>query len=393
MKQILTLWIVFLLALGTQAQNNNPIAKIPFELEGEHIYIRVNIENSRELEFIFDTGAGATVINSSVVEELRFKSEEIIENTGASGKVNVEIFQDKNIRLNSLELSKIDLQGASLSHLEQSIGRDIDGIIGYDLLKKYVTEINYDSSELIIFKSKRYKYRGNGKMIKIDLGKIPTAFFEISLNDSTYHKEEFILDNGAGLAMAFTTPFSKRNNLKKVMGKTYPNNTRGFSDNIAEVDIGRVKGLKILDNEYKNIPANIYNTKVGIFALEGIAGILGNEILKRYNITFDYKRKRSYWEPNHKFDSDSFKVSYSGIKIKSNSDKSKVIVDFIIPDSVTTDEIKIGDEIIEIDGIKTSDSKLNQLRELLMQNGKKIRIKFIHNNKLKEIFIDLKSLI
>lgn len=394
MKHRLTIIILLVTSFVSFVDASIPIAKIPFELEGNHIFINLSIQGSEELKFVFDTGAGGTVINSSTTKRLNLVSDRTTENSGASGTVTSEIIENVEININDIQLSKVNLQSVSLSHLEEVIGRNIDGIIGYHLLRQYVIEINYNTSELIVYQSKKYKYQGNGELIKIDLGYVPTAVFTVALTNDSYQNEEFIIDNGAGLAIAFTTPFSERNDLKNTIGKTYSNRASGFSKNKADVDVGRINKVKILGTEFTNIPVSIYNTNVGVFAHPTIAGVIGNEILKRFNITFDYKRKISYWEPNHLFDGTAFEISHSGLKLKLSSDKSKTIVDSIISETdISKSDIKAGDEIIEIDGIKAVDASLEQLRALLYQDGKKVEIKYLQDNQEKSLEILLRPLI
>lgn len=386
---------IFWVTVNGYAQNANPVTKIPFELEGNHIFIQLTINHSEQLDFVFDTGAGSTVINSETAKKLNFASSKTSTTTGASGKTQSSIIKKKSVEGKSIELDKVDLLSVPLSHLERLIGKDIDGIIGYDLLKKYVTEIDYNNSELIFFESKSYEYQGSGELIRIDIGDVPTAIFQIILKDGTYVNEEFLLDTGAGGAISFTSPFSERSQIRTKIDKTYSNNSRGLSANVAQVEVGRIKNLKILDFEFANIPVSIYDTEVGFFANKKIAGIIGNEILKRFNITFDYKRKKSYWVKNKQYINEPFYVQNSGLKLSLDANKSKIIVDHIIPNSsAAKSELKIGDEIIEIDGVKTVDSSLETIRKLLRtQSGKTIKIVYRHVGTEKELLLSLEPLI
>ena len=288
----------------------------------------------------------------------------------------------------------MDLLSVPLSHLERSIGKDIDGIIGYDLLKEYVTEINYNNSELILYESKSYEYQGSGELVKIDIGDVPTAVFQIILTDSTYIDEEFVLDTGAGGTISFTSPFSKRSKLRSKID-TYSNSSRGLSTNEAQIEVGRIKNLKILDIEFENIPVSIYDTEVGFFASKKVAGIVGNEILKRFNITFDYKRKKSYWIVNKQYINEHFYVQSSGLKLSLDSTESKIIIDGIIPNSsAAKSELQIGDEIIEIDGIKAVESSLETIRKSLRTESKKtVKIVYRRADAERELLLSLEPLI
>ncbi len=391
MKRIaIFLYITFCFTATTLAQKSNLITKIPFQLEGNHLFIQVKVNDSNNLNFVFDTGAGATSINSTTAEKLKLTGSKTTTSKGASGDVELKVIKNNTLTIRNLNLKKINLYSAPLVHLEKVFGTDIDGILGYDLLKKYVVKINYDTSEIELYASKGYKYVGNGEVVKIDLGKVPTAKAKIDLGDGNYLDGEFILDNGAGLAMGFCTPYAQKHQLKKSIGKTYSVKSRGYSSNTTIVEVGRLKELKVQKFQFSKIPVRIYNTKSGVLAHEGIAGIIGNEILKRFNITFNYKRKESYWEPNTKFKDVPYDVSYSGLKLSLDETKTRVLIDNIIlgsPSSVS--EIKIGDEIVEINGVKAKDSSLTALRKLLRQENTKVTIKCMRNDTLIEVTIHL----
>lgn len=395
MKRIVMfLCVTFYFTTVIAAQKSSLITKIPFELKGNHLFIKVKVNNSDDLQFVFDTGAGGTSINSRVAEALKLTSSKTKVSKGASGEFQLNIIKNNLITLNDISIKKVSLASAPLLHLEKVIGENIDGIIGYDLLKKYVVKINYDTSEIELYTSRGYKYTGNGERIKIGLGKVPTAMTKINLGDGNYLDAEFILDNGASLAIGFCTPYAKRNQLKTSVGKTYKIKSRGFSSNISVVDVGRLNELKVRDFQFSDIPVRIYETKSGVLAHEGIAGIIGNEILKRFNITFDYKRKVCYWEPNKIFTGTPFVVSYSGLKLSLDETKTKVLIDNIISGSPSAQsDLKIGDEILEINGEKVKNSSLGNLRKLLQQENTTAIIKCKRGDQIFEVTIHLKALI
>ncbi|GAA4276889.1 aspartyl protease family protein [Aquimarina mytili] len=395
MKRIaIFFYVTFCFTTTILAQKSNLITKIPFQLEGNHLFIKVKVNDSDNLHFVFDTGAGVTSINSTTAKRLELIGSKTTTSKGASGKIELKVVKNNELVIRDLRLKKIDLYSAPLLHLEKVLGTDIDGIIGYDIFKKYVVKINYDTSEIELYASRGYKYVGKGGLVKIDLGKVPTAKAKIDIGNGNYLDGEFILDNGAGLAMGFCTPYAQRHQLKKSIGKTYSVKSRGYSSNTTIAEVGRLKELKLQKFQFSNIPVRIYNTKSGVLAHEGIAGIIGNEILKRFNIIFDYKRKESYWEPNNMYNNVPYDVSYSGLKLSLDETKTKVLIDNIISDSPSAlSKMKIGDEIIEINGVKAKDSSLTTLRKLLRQENTKVTIKCMRNDTLIEVAIQLTAII
>jgi len=383
-QKIIFLLICYCSTIAVFAQKSSLITKIPFELEGGHLFIKVNINNSEKLDFIFDTGAGSLVVNLQTIKQINLSNEKKIKRKAI-------------IKINNLELNRnVEIQ--SLLHLEKAIGRDIDGIIGYDLLKKHVVKVNYDSLEIEIHRSKEFKYTGNGEMIKIkkgSSGRHSSINSQITLNNGKTIKGEFILDNGASLALALLNPFSKKHNIIKTFDKSYEIRTYGYY-NIKQIStVGRINQMNIGGFEFDDVPTRLGVINVGYFATnKSIAGLIGNSILKRFNITFDYKREKSYWEINNRFKNKQFNISCSGIRLSLDSTKTKIIIKDIDLKYVPADlGLEIGDQIIEIDGVLASNVSLSKLEKLLMQDGKIIEIKCKRENSFIEVKLKLKALI
>ena len=165
MKQIT---IVLLSTLTTITFAQSPVTTIPFELFGEHLFIKLTVNNSNEeLDFIFDTGDGLTVLNLEAAERLKIRSDKKVKETSAGGRVTGYLVNHNAIHLNNIEIKNVKLYETSLNHLETAIGRKIDGIIGYDLLHNFVVEIDYNAMEFHVFNFDDYKYSGDGTPINI----------------------------------------------------------------------------------------------------------------------------------------------------------------------------------------------------------------------------------
>jgi len=395
MKQITTLLLtLFGSMINILGQTSDVITKIPFELEGNHIFIKLKINNSKELNFVFDTGADGTVINSETANRINLSNYKQSKEEGANGEIAVQVSKKNTININNLQFDNLNLVSVPLLHLEKVIGRDIDGIIGYPILKKYVVKLNYDSFEIEIYPSKNFKYVGTGETIKILSKPISTINAKIGLENGQFIEGRFILDNGAGLAIALCTPFSEENNIVEKFNNTYLITSLGLSGKKTTVTMGRLKTLKINKLQHFDVPTNVYSVKTGVFAREGIAGIIGNEVLKKYNITFDYKRKNSYWESNNTFYNEQFEVSCSGLRLSLDETKTKIFIINIIPKSIGAySELEIGDEIIKIDGIEVEKLTLSKIEKLLNQDSKTIEIMVNRKNSLSKVFLKLKALI
>src|SRR5205085_7790375 len=81
-------------AIGTRARHNfqtstdstNAPVTIPFELVTRHIMLKVRINNSRPLSFVFDTGDKVGIVDAEVAKELGLKPEGQVRVGGAGAE-------------------------------------------------------------------------------------------------------------------------------------------------------------------------------------------------------------------------------------------------------------------------------------------------------------------
>ena len=174
-----------------------PVASFPFEQFGDHSFIKVKVNNSEELDFIFDTGDGLTVLNIDRAKELGMTSGANATTTSAEGTISGKLVKHNELTVGGAPVHNIKVYETSLNHLEISIGRNIDGIIGYDILNNYVVSMNFDTKMIELYNPKNYKYNGSGKMMSINLTSfIPHIAGQVTLSNGEQLKGEFFIDTG-----------------------------------------------------------------------------------------------------------------------------------------------------------------------------------------------------
>ncbi|MEO0473844.1 MAG: retropepsin-like aspartic protease, partial [Bacteroidota bacterium] len=230
MKQLFISLLLWLLScLGNISSAAQPIATVAFELEGEHMFIKLRVNDSEELDFIFDTGAGGSAINATTARRLNLSNRKKKMASGAAGTFKVGVIKNARIQINDLELEKVNLESPDLLHLECALGRDIDGIIGYHVLKDHVVSINHDRSEMDIYAAEGFVYQGTGQIFPIKVGTHASIDGRLTLENGAQIAGEFILDNGAGVALAFCTPFANKHDLLSKIEGGYAMRAVGYS--------------------------------------------------------------------------------------------------------------------------------------------------------------------
>lgn len=353
----------------------SPVATIPMELYGDHTFIKVSVNGSEELDYIFDTGDGLAILDISKAAEIGIASgsDEVI--TSAEGSISGKKVKHNEFVIGGAPIHNVSLHETDLTHLEMSVGREIDGIIGYDLLKNYVVELNYDDMQMLLYDPRSYTYSGSGKSFAIKLTSfIPHISATTVFANGEKLDGEFFVDTGAKTTVDYNTPYVEKNLLASKIGESYIYLVAGLGSKEYEHHRGTVNSFSFGGFEYKNIPVGLSHAKHGIQNHKKISGILGGALLRQFNMVYDYHAKKMYWEPNQSFDK-GFEVNCSGLELQLSKDKSQVLVHKVFENSPASEAGVAVDAVLEsVNGQPAIEIGLADLRKILGSNGESVSL-------------------
>lgn len=129
-----------------------------FDIKKSLIFIPVKI-NGKNYNFLYDSGFDITVINSSISEECGIDRSNdlkdiLVGSTGHSSDAGFAIIDSleigKNLIFNKETMIMDDNQLSLKLWFIKFV--QIDGVIGYDIIKKFINEINYPQKHIILSK-------------------------------------------------------------------------------------------------------------------------------------------------------------------------------------------------------------------------------------------------
>ncbi len=390
MKQTLICCALLLLIANLNAQ----IATIPFTLEDNgFLFLKVKLNDQNEsLNFIFDTGATADLIDSTAAVKLNLKADYQQEVQGAGGTKEYDMILGQQLAISNIQLNDVNFVISNLNHLNEMSDQHIDGIIGYSLLRKYITKIDYENQQMLIFNSISDVNTNGFETIPFQFeNDIPIPQFEISavLHNCDTVKGMILFDSGAGLSLIVNTPFNKKYNIsqstnKRVISKSADLTSESILEEIA------IEALHLGSYHFKDIPILIAHTNKGVNAFEGYLGILGAGIIKRFNIILDYESMMLYLKPNSIY-SDLFRFPLSGIQLKKKD--GNICINHVAQISPAFQlGIQEGDQILSINGDKSLNIK--QYRKYLKEISSEAILEIIQSDgKVKTFNIPLKRLL
>jgi len=326
-KNILLLFLLLAVNVSfTQSDFNLPNLdkdKIRFDLVGNLIIIPVEV-NGVELSFVLDSGVSKPILfNLTNIDSLQMNKVETILLRGLGGGAPVEAIRSRSNFIsvgNAININQdIYVVFDKSINFTPRLGRPVHGIIGYDLFKSFIVEINYASKYIVLHKLENYSYKSCKKCETFDLTfykNKPYITGEIEV-DSEFVPVKLLIDTGSSDAL-----WIFENEEKGLI----PTENMYFEDFLGKGLSGNIYGKrsKIERFKLKSFELNKVNTAFPdstsiSFARKNTQrnGSISGEVLKRFNIIVDYQNKKITLKKNRNFKS-PFSYNKSGIIIEQN---------------------------------------------------------------------------
>ena len=364
---------------------------IPFELIANVIMLKVRVNNSTPLRFIFDTGAGGSLVSARRAAGLNLKKIDTVKATGVGG--NRDGYLAGGVSL-SVPGVKVLNQRVAVMPLEFPFceAKDLEGIIGYDFIKEFVVEINYDTLMISLHDPASYGYTGRGDVFPLIIKGTPRVRARVAMPGKPSIEGLFEIDTGFDGVLTINSPFVKRRQLLRELTAQVANNDRGLGGESDRFD-ARLGYLQLGSFRFDK-PIVGFSTAgegEGSMAVEDNDGPIGNEILRRFKVTIDYSRQRMMLEPNAHF-SEPFESNMSGIEIESEGKDCRVFKVVGITEKSPAAEAGIvtGDEIVAIDGKPANQFTSAQIERLWILDGAERSLTLRRNGKEQVVKIKLR---
>ena len=291
MKLLLTTISLFIV-LATFGQAK-PEAVLPFTTEKNVIYVYCKVNETDSLKFLFDTGADGSVINLSAKVKPNLKINGKSLNRGSNGTNEVDESNG-----NTVQIGDITRTAASFTLIDFQTDA-FDGIMGTDLMKENIFEIDYNTNEIRFFKQDdpSISYLRYDKMKLHLVDNYPAVESKLIIDGKVY-KGLYGLDSGADNLLTIAAPYAKKQNLEGKMRNIGSATSIGSDGSEAVAPVVLCPVIDFSGKHLYNIPILLSQSTEGIDSTEKMAGFFGNNFLKRFNVIYDFKNKLVYFKLN-----------------------------------------------------------------------------------------------
>ncbi len=277
--------------------------QFPFELKGNYMLIKATLNGRDSLALIFDTGATGTVIDLTAVgrsglDTASGKKGQVAGLGGFSGGL---VVAGQKLGISGLpDLRDVNVAVMDLSSFRGSAGSDIDGFIGFELMKRYVVGIDYVSRRISLYRQIGGADNSGFTAMDVQLDPVmPIPVFRVTmkLENGSYFTGRVLFDSGYNGSLLVSAAFNNFHGISAQIDRSENMPLSGVVET-AGAQVAEVSSLRFGPFRFAKVRTVLPLDK-NATPRDGDLGILGAELIRQFHVVLDYRNKKIYLKPNH----------------------------------------------------------------------------------------------
>ena len=394
MKNFIHLSVVALLFLTTACSGGNqkkqqeevkpelPAGAVEMRYQ-RHLYCDVMLRDSIPARMIFDTGCTNLLLDSTFYTE-RFAADRNLRKamlSGAGGGMELaNIDASKWTYRIGEETMTEDM--AIVLNLRKIVGNEADGMFGMLFMKGKRVEINYANNYMRFLTAEekigedytRIPFTWDGMRIVLPLA--------ITMSDGYVFEGRFLVDIGMPGTLSLNSTTANR-----LKSEKYLADARGMSNLVGGIGgnrkeyVFKTPQIAIGGHAIKDVMITWSSNKKGSLASDKYDGLIGNELLDRFDVIFDFAGCSVYLRPNKNFDRPE--PNFLGVALTPMIDHW-IVNGLLEGGNAEKAGLRQGDRIEKINGMTADDPNTRNLYPM----PDKLTFSVLRDNSLIEIVVN-----
>lgn len=369
---------------------------VPIKVRHNLILVPLQINGSFTMDFILDTGVQYTFLTDSILCDLlslRVNRELFVQGLGGKGSIKAGVAGGALIEIGEARFShaSIVVLPSGVLSFSEIFACPVHGVIGYDLFRDFVVEIDYLSSRLKLYRRDKFRAGRNWSVLPLSIrGGKPYLQVNAVGNNGDAHLMDLLLDTGSSQALLL--PWNSLSLPKRTLPAFLG---RGLSGHIDGV-VGYIDSLRFGKYCFAR-PLACFPDSSAIVLSDSVqlawTGSIGGEIWHRFRVILDYEGGKIYLKKNARYGS-KFLYNRSGIEIITSGAAYRNYYASAVRmgSSASLAGVEVGDEILSVNGQDLSELEIESIYPLLEgRNGRFLRLKVLHNGQIRSIRFKLQE--
>jgi hypothetical protein len=251
-----------------------------------HLLVRPLV-NGRDVGwFIFDTGAGGTVISPAAADEAGLDGFGHAAVAGVGGSIVARFRRGGSLEVGPARIADPLFIELDLGFLSPIFGLEVSGVCGYDLLSRAVVEVEVGAPRISVYEPGTYE-TGTPRwqpLLLVDRHPCFEGRFEGG------RPGLFRIDTGANRALTFNAPTVERYDL--LGGRPSAPSRAGGVGGEVETRVGEIEWFEIAGHRFERPTVEFAVPGTGLFDDPYLTGNLGRVFLLPFRLVLDYPAAR-----------------------------------------------------------------------------------------------------
>lgn len=344
---------------------------------------------------ILDTGSGVSVLDTGFARIAGLERSGSTVNVIGTRPSSVLMSSASRVALGGVTLTDVAVAALDFSAVQQRLGRDVVGTIGYELFTRYVVTVDFVAGLLTLSEPEGFEYTGKGFVIPVQLAsRVPVAAAIIETRTRGEVPARLTLDLGSsGYVLKLSRSLVEARGLSS--DTVSERGVLGIGvGGMVEGDLMRFPALRLGSVRIVRPSAALSQSIEGNFGRTAQTdGTVGMNLFRRTRVIIDYARARVILEPVDRLDvADS--VDATGITLSiTGAVVPMALVSHVVSGSAAANAgVMAGDELVAVDGRPTTSIPLTARRDLFRAVGARHRLTLRRNGSLIETVITQREL-
>jgi len=275
-------WIVLACLAGAPSGVTVPFVWTPGQIE-----VAVTV-NGTPATFLLDTGSEYSVVSTRLAGRLGLT----LETSGTRGFA-------RGVALGVGGIAMPDQRVMVMAFdTYYARGRQIDGLLGYDVFDRYAVRIDVRGKTLTFWERAAFAAPKAAVAVPVTFaGRLPVVAASLRLSDKRRLPARLMVDTGASQSIMLRHPFATKHGLFALAkGETSAPSLADGTRRLVKL-LGEQLTIGALTFDRPEVLA--FAEPVGSAASTRTDGLIGNSLLSRFVLYVDYAHKRLYFEPIH----------------------------------------------------------------------------------------------
>lgn len=371
-----------------------PEDAVPMSYIG-HIYVHGELDGI-EGNFLFDTGSPIFCLDSTYYASHNF----------LHGKLAVGFLQGAGVKPQKVGITRDTLDfrlGINyyqtviipIMQLKPILGDFADGVADIKNFYQNVVEINYSHEYMKFYSSIDSIDVSDYQSIK--LRKQNDKFFiplSVQINDKLTISGDFLLDSGSGASISFTSSTAEKYDLGNLINEKVRYYTKygGVGGESSRFEF-KAKSVSIKNHVLDDVVVGFSNDKSGALSSNQYLGLLGNDILEKFDVVIDFINNYIYLKPSELYNN-AFRFSRLSFRY---ANRSQTLGAWIVSGLYENGEaeslgLQIDDRIIAVNGIDVRTISFRDSKNYF-DSLDSVKLTVERDNETKIINLELKSVL